>query len=129
MSRILVVDDDPSIRELMIEILQNEAGHEVIAAGDAESCFEVLNHTKVDLILSDLHLGGLEYGVSLYQQLSTGPRAYPTPIAIVSGVSENIIKRENVTHYLVKPFDIDDLIALVESILLKSHQEVPLPRA
>lgn len=59
MSSILIVDDQPHIRELFSQELMDE-GHRVLGVGDAESVMKSISDSKPDLVLLDLYLNGLE---------------------------------------------------------------------
>ena len=70
--KVLVVDDEPAIRDLLAEILQG-SGFEVFTAGDARHARELLRRSPVDLIITDLVMEG-EEGIELIRSLR---REYP----------------------------------------------------
>lgn len=122
MAYILVVDDDATLREVMTEILHTEAGHQVISAGDAESCVEILRSTEVDLVLADFILGSRRSGPTLYEQLREADVLRSARFAYVSGVARKELEQAGIGHYLLKPFDVDELISFVAGLLTDSKK-------
>ena len=114
--RVLVVDDDSEIAELLCEIL-NLAGHEVDVADSGESALQLLTAARYDIVLSDIRMPGMD-GTALYDVLS---KQYPPLAARLAFVTGDILspkvaeflKRTGIPH-LAKPFQprqITDLVA------------------
>ena len=76
MKRILVVDDDDSLRELLATALSQD-DRVVDTARDGLEALELLNQSRYDLILSDLRMPGLD-GPALYEALRATPQTPPT---------------------------------------------------
>lgn len=120
MAKILVVDDEPGIIQLIATLLENE-GHSVVGAASAPEALAVLNQEHIDLILLDLmlpHMSGWEFLDLLPQKSST-----PPPVTIVSAVfNEAAFKRAleqyHTRGYVTKPFRIDDFLAAVNNALV-----------
>lgn len=109
MSRILVVDDDPAIHQIVEAALTAE-GHQTLSASSGEQALELLQSEPVDLALLDLMLPGMD-GLELLEQLQKAhPQlacimmtAYGTPDAVLGAM------RKRVQDFLIKPFSLADL--------------------
>ena len=74
MSRVLVVDDEPSMREFLEILLQRE-GHEVVACGSASEASVALESDDFDLVLSDIQMPGMS-GLELLDHVRATPLAH-----------------------------------------------------
>jgi putative two-component system response regulator len=83
---ILLVEDDPGVRQVLAELL-GELGHEVVSASSAEQALDVLDVVAPDLILTDIHLGAMS-GIELCSRVKNDPRYEFTPVVILTAVSE-----------------------------------------
>lgn len=109
---LLVVDDDPGVRNLLNRVLHS-LGHHVVEAADALSALEVLASTKVDLALVDVRMPGHD-GVWLTDQIIS--RFPQVPVALATGLTEmdpSVTLRPGVVGYVVKPFRRSELAELV----------------
>jgi CheY-like chemotaxis protein len=84
-ARVLVVDDEPDAA-LYLSTLLSDAGHEVRAAGDADSAAAMLRSEPFDLLILDVQLPGTT-GLRLYLDLAADPRLSRLPVIMVTGVS------------------------------------------
>jgi CheY-like chemotaxis protein len=108
--RILVVDDDPTLRGVLTEVLTFEA-HEVRTAGNGAEALAVLPEFRPDVILLDVLMpvmGGREF-IRAYQAMP-GSHA---PIVAMSVVLSPQSPRGGVAAQLTKPFDLSDLLAVL----------------
>lgn len=116
---VLVVDDDPTVRTLFVDILQ-EAGYRVVGAEDGYVAEDLIRDLFPDLILLDLHMPRGS-GFSLLNNMRKYPRWQAIPIVIVSGYLDQIELLDETGLTLVgrigKPVDIDRLLALVRETL------------
>jgi len=109
-ARVLVVDDEPYIRELIQRCLELE-GYVCRSAPDAEGALEELaRDAAVDLVVSDIHMPGMS-GMEL---LATVRHRYPdVAVLMVTGVDDRKVGiqalRLGAYGYLIKPFDINEL--------------------
>jgi len=85
-STILVVDDEPAMRDLLDEAL-TAFGYRVLAASSAEEALDLALATPPDLVLSDVHMSGLS-GVELCARLKAHPRFRLTPVVLLTAVSD-----------------------------------------
>ena len=121
MARILVVDDELSIREYL-EVLLSRSGHVVEVAESVEAARGLLASHSYDLAISDFRIGtdsGIEV-LKAARALSPPPEviiitAYGTPASAVQAM------RQGAYDYISKPFDNDELVLLVDRALEKSR--------
>src|SRR5690242_13687591 len=117
MASILVVDDEPSMREFL-DILLRKEGHEVSAAADAAAALARVSHGDLDLVISDLRLGpdsGLEVLRSVKEQTPSTEVVMITAFA----TTENAIQamKLGAYDYVLKPFKVDELKLVVAKAL------------
>ena len=115
--RILVVDDEISMCELL-EILLKKEGYDVISAPNGKAALELLAKTAFDLLLCDIRLGD----ISGIEVLKTAKRHNPrTVVIMISAYSsaENAVEamNEGAFDYVPKPFDNEELKYTVRSAL------------
>jgi len=122
--RVLVVDDEPKVREFLKQVLERR-GYEVRAAAGGTEAIEQLQGELVDLILLDLLMPGMD-GYEAYHLLKEDPRTKEVPVIIVTAKGERAdvaLGLEPATYnYIVKPFQLDDLLAKMHDVLLQHHQ-------
>jgi signal transduction histidine kinase/ActR/RegA family two-component response regulator len=116
-ARILVVEDEAAVREVLVDVLQGQ-GHEVVACADGLSALAHVDGPAFDLALVDLSMPGLS-GWEVAKGLRS---AHPTvPIALVTGWGDQIDSGEartrGIDYLMAKPFDVDDMTRLVARIL------------
>lgn len=121
--RIVIVDDDETIRELVTLIL-NEEGYEVINL-EAVTTVEQLAELKPDLIILDVkmpHLGGVE----LSNLLKNSTLTKTIPIMALSATLPKEREGLRFDAFLAKPFNIDELLAQVATLLQPVAKASPL---
>lgn len=118
-SRILVVDDDEVIRELVRVGLEG-AGHEVVLAEDGLEALRQLEKTPCDLVLTDVHMPRLD-GLQLTETLRASPSTRVLPIVLMTALSapEQAVHglRVGADDYVRKPLDLPELVARVNTRL------------
>lgn len=124
--RLLVVDDDARIRDLLRRYLSQE-GFEVLLAEDAKSMTRVMNRETVDLIVLDLMLPG-EDGLSVCRRLRAGNDR--TPIIMLTAKGEDVDRivglEVGADDYLPKPFNPRELLARIHAVLRRRpEREAP----
>ena len=124
--RLLVVDDDARIRDLLSRYLRQE-GFEVLLAEDGSSLMRTIQRESVDLIVLDLMLPG-EDGLSLCRRLRA--QNNPVPIIMLTAKGEDIDRivglEVGADDYLGKPFNPRELLARIHAVLRRRPPpEVP----
>ena len=108
-SRVLVVDDEPSIRLLVQRALELH-GFEVGVAADGEEALRKLDESTFDLIILDLMMPRLD-GFDVIEKLDG--RSAPPKVLIMTAASPSVLRElpeERVKSILAKPFEIHDLV-------------------
>lgn len=120
MVTVLIVDDDPHIREL-VGVFMTKEGYRIMEAADGIEALERMNRYKADLAILDIMMPNMD-GWTLCQELR---EQYEIPILILTakGETSQKIKGFNLgtDDYLVKPFDPLELVVRVKA-LLKRYQ-------
>jgi two-component system OmpR family response regulator len=115
-AKIMVVDDDPHIRELICVYLTGE-GLDVVEAGNGHEALALLEHTQVDLVVLDIMMPLMD-GWDLCRELRAH---YDMPLLMVTAQSESGQKVKGfqlgTDDYLVKPFDPLELVMRVKALL------------
>ncbi len=115
-ARILVVDDEPDIRNILQDILEDE-GYEVTTAEDAESAREQFSQTKPDLVLLDIWMPK-EDGISVLKRWVEEGALTTTPVIMISGhgTVENAVEAVKLGAYdfLEKPLSTGKLLLSVD---------------
>jgi DNA-binding response OmpR family regulator len=118
MPRILIIDDDVTITELMKALVKME-GHEPTTVNDSLQAMEVAQSVNPDLITLDLMMPGLT-GFELCELMKNDPRFAHVPIVIVSArddaESKEKARKAGATDYLTKPFGVDDFIGKIKML-------------
>jgi adenylate cyclase len=122
-SRILVVDDNASNRDLLSRRLQRQ-GHTVLQAEDGSIALAMIEKEALDLVLLDLMMPGIS-GYEVLARLKSDPRFREIPVIMISALREldSIVRciEAGADDYLAKPFDPTLLRARVGSSLEKKH--------
>ncbi len=124
MAKILIVDDEPRIRELLRENLQY-AGYACEEAGDGSAALSLLSGGGFDLVILDLMMPFMD-GMTCLREMRT--RHINTPVIILTARSEEYDKLAGLEggadDYVVKPFSPRELVARVRAVLNRT-----MPRA
>ncbi len=116
-SAIVVVEDNTAIAALLQEVLNDVVGYGAVTVGDGALALAVLGAIHTDLVILDVDLPGLS-GLELYDQLRSRPATATLPCLFMSASAHTKeLARRQITDYLPKPFDLDDLLARVAALL------------
>jgi two-component system phosphate regulon response regulator PhoB len=122
-AKILVVEDEPAIQAL-ISVNLKRAGHEVIAALDAESARRHVDEALPDLILLDWMLPGSS-GLDFARRLRGEARTRDVPIIMLTARGEETDKVQGLTagadDYVTKPFSPKELLARIQAVLRRQR--------
>jgi DNA-binding response OmpR family regulator len=127
MKRVLVVEDDPDIVELISHYLEGD-GFQVEALGDGNDARERLKDGGFDLLILDLQLPGMD-GLSLCSALRRDSRTQNLPVIMLTArgdESDRIVGLEvGADDYVVKPFSPKELVARARAIFRRIERKDP----
>lgn len=112
---ILVVDDEPDIRESVKVILEMN-GYSVVMAVDGDDCLAKVTEYKPDLILLDIMMPGTLVK-DVVEQIKDTKIAFMSVVRISEVIKQGLYKQDNIVDFIQKPFDVGDLIRRIELIL------------
>ena len=122
MTRILVVEDEPLIREMMTETL-GDAGYEVLQAENGERASRLMQEPdNIDLLLTDINMPGSLDGIAVAEQAHA--QDPELPVVFVTGGSDALAQRGvgGQEHVLAKPFVATRLVETVRQLTEKPDQ-------
>lgn len=122
--QLLVVDDDAGLLLAVSETLRSEGYVVVTARRGGEALVRVAEHMP-DLIISDIRMPGMD-GYQLARKLRSAPHTRLIPIVFLTAKDETADRiagfRSGVDAYITKPFEPEELIAIVAGILERVHR-------
>jgi two-component system response regulator MprA len=121
--RVLVVDDEPAVREVLARILEVE-GFEVALAGDGRAAVRAQASAPADAVLLDVLMPGLD-GLEVCRRLrDTGDRTPVLMLTARDGVGDRVEGLEaGADDYLSKPFALEELLARLRALLRRAGWE------
>lgn len=125
MARILLVEDEPAIQELIVCNLEL-AGHEAVRADSAEQALESIRDSLPDLVLLDWMLPGVS-GIEICRRLKTRAETRDIPVIMLSARTEETDRvrglETGADDYVVKPFSVKEVIARIRAVLRRVETE------
>ncbi|HEY9611434.1 response regulator transcription factor [Allocoleopsis sp.] len=119
-AQLLLVDDEPGVRVSVKEYLQEVGGFDVQVASNADDAWQLLQRKTPDLIISDIMMPKVD-GYQFLKKLRDDARFKSLPVVFLTarGMTTDRIQgyQAGVDAYLAKPFDPDELVAIVENLL------------
>lgn len=116
-ARILIVDDEPELRILLSQVLEN-VGYEMKEAADGEEAIELLKKEKYDLTLLDIQMPILD-GIKVLKYIKD--HSLPTKAIMLTGYADlkhaMEAKEYGAKDFIGKPYKIEDIVATVERVL------------
>ncbi|GLV30879.1 DNA-binding response regulator [Sphingobium sp. TomTYG75] len=124
-ARLIVVDDDPDIRDLIVQQLRQEH-YEVVAAGCLGELYQALSVHAADLIVLDLNLPDGD-GLTLCRELRAEGNDVPIIMVSARGSAiDRVLGLElGADDYLTKPFEPRELLVRIRNLLRRSHADEP----
>lgn len=119
MATILIVEDEIPINELIKRNLQS-VGHRCISAFDGMEAMDELAQQEIDLVLLDIMLPEID-GFEVFQQIQGTPTIFLTARSSLSDKVKGLTLGAD--DYLVKPFEMLELLARVEALLRRTNKE------
>ncbi|MFB3918819.1 MAG: response regulator [Candidatus Velamenicoccus archaeovorus] len=121
--KILVIDDEADIREI-VRIYLEEEGCEVIEASNGQEGILKAQSEKPDLIVLDIMLPGIN-GFEVAKHLKDDPNTQDIPVIILSVLAQDSQYRQGILDYISKPFRQEELVATVRRIFSKVNGKSP----
>jgi len=127
MARVLVVEDDPTVREVVVSYLRAH-DHDVVEAADGESALALESAAPHDLVVLDLMLPGID-GIEVCRRLRT---AGEVPVIMLTALGEETDRvmglEVGADDYVTKPFSPRELALRVDSVLRRAGTTATPPR-
>jgi two-component system, OmpR family, alkaline phosphatase synthesis response regulator PhoP len=121
--KILVVDDEPNIRDLLRDVL-TQAGYKVLTAGDGREALPMTLSEQPDLILTDIRMPKLD-GLTLCKALRVNTETKNIPVIILTSynTSEHLeaAMAAGAEDFLAKPLNVEEIKIRVRSLLKLKH--------
>ena len=119
-NKILIVDDEKEIRELLEIYLQNE-GYNVIKASDGKEALDIFNNEEIDLLVLDVMMPNMD-GLEVCKRIRESKNV---PILMLSAKSEDMDKIQGIMtgadDYMTKPFNSLELVVRVKALLRRAY--------
>lgn len=115
--KILICDDDEGILDVL-ELILEETGHTIVSEINSLNVRSIMDKKKPDLVILDLWMPVLS-GDQILQMIRTTPVYKDLPVIIISASRDGaqIAHHHNASAFIAKPFDYDNLLAVVERLL------------
>ena len=117
--RILIVDDEETVRDLLQRILE-KVGYDVITAVNGQEALDKVSQCNVNLVLLDMKMPGLDG----FQVLDGIRQRSNIPVIMLSGMRDETIKIDSLglgaDDYIVKPFSAGELLARIQAKLRRA---------
>ena len=116
MTKVMIVDDEPDMRE-MLDIMMQKEGFETEMAKDGADFLEKVDRFQPDLVTLDVMMPGLraEEILEKLKEKKSKPKIILLTVVRYSGEErEKMLKTNNIVGYIKKPFDLDDLMDAVK---------------
>ncbi len=110
--RILIVDDDRNIRNLLVDFF-GPRGHQVTSSANGSEALETMSRTPIDLVISDIRMPVMD-GATLLREIR---KAYPgVRVALMTGYYKEPERAISLgaDYFIEKPFSISQILAVVE---------------
>ena len=121
---ILVVDDQPEIRALIAQLMRRE-GYRIVECENGRQALESILRQRPDLVISDIMMPALD-GFGLVSEVRRKPDLADLPILLISAkeTSDDVLSGLvlGANDYLIKPFDLDVLLAKIRLQLALQHR-------
>ncbi len=116
MARILVIDDDPTVREVLRKTIAG-AGHEVIEAPGGQAGIDLYRRNPADLVITDLFMPEID-GLTVIEEIRKhDPSAKIISMTAGEGDDCALAKELGAERTFVKPFSISDILRTLEELL------------
>ncbi|MGZ4447495.1 MAG: response regulator [Nocardioides sp.] len=125
MARVLVVDDDHTVREVVVSYLRAHE-HDVLEAGDGEEALATMGRTPADLVVLDLMLPGID-GLEVCRRLRETSSVPVIMLTALGDETDRVVGLEQgADDYVTKPFSPRELALRVDSVLRRTGEKAPV---
>ena len=125
MTKILAVDDSPSLRQMVAFTLKG-AGHDVSEASDGVEALGIARGQAFDLVITDINMPNMD-GLAFLRAVRSDPDLRKTPFIMVTGRGDKELvtkaAQAGVNNYVIKPFTVEILKKKLEAVV--GHLEIP----
>lgn len=121
MTTVLVVEDDPTVAELVRAVINDVPTWGAVVAYDAPSAINLLEHVRADVLVVDVMLPGMT-GIEMLALLRRRANWHDPPVLVMSAnvpaqAVERALGSDPYVQFLAKPFDIDELVEAISQVL------------
>ena len=129
MKRILIVDDEPDVIQIL-SVRLKAAGYEIQTAVNGEDALQKIAQKHPDLVILDAVMPKMD-GFAVYKQLRTQKETAHIPVIVLTarGKMEDTFQILGVNEFMMKPFDLNKLLAAIERLLKVSAPAQPVKPA
>jgi CheY-like chemotaxis protein len=117
--KVLVIEDEPDLRQLSVWLLQAE-GYQALPAADGEEGLKIAREHQIDLVLLDIRMPG-RYGWSILTEFKDAPELRDIPVILLTASadagSKNKAIQMGAADYLIKPIDSEKLKECIARVL------------
>ena len=118
-SKILVADDSATVRQVIKKFLDGE-GYEIVTTTDSANVVDLIDEISPDLVISDIMMPGMD-GYTFLRHIRKEQKRVSLPVIIMSTkkreTMESLFISYGISGYLQKPFDKEQLVALIKKAL------------
>lgn len=117
--RILIVDDEASLRQLLGKVMKRE-GYEVFTGRDGAEGMEIFQNNPVDLIISDIKMPNMD-GIEFLHSVKKADPSVAFVLITAFATTETAIDalKSGAQDYVTKPFDIDEILSVVNKLMVE----------
>jgi CheY-like chemotaxis protein len=124
---IAIINDDRLFLELMETLLEELEDYEVVVRREWDQAYPFVKETQPDLVILDIVIGREERGWTILELLTLDPQTRPIPVIVCTAALRSLQDHEPLlrsygVYSLPKPFDLEALLALVQTAL---HRDPP----
>lgn len=125
MTRIMVVDDEPDLLEVVRLILESD-GYQVVTAGGGQEALDKMEMEKPDLVLLDIIMPKMD-GWEVFSRIKADPKTTDIPVIMLTAKDQRIDKLiglhvVRVDDYITKPFGRAELLERIKRVLQEKHK-------
>ena len=121
-AKILVVDDEPGVREMLVDALTLQS-YAVVSAGDGFEALQQLRAADFDLVVSDINMPKVD-GYDFLERIRNAGDSTPVILLTARGEKADLTRgfRSGADDYVTKPFGLEELALRIEAVLRRTKQ-------